>query len=142
MRFKRQSDREESIIDVTPLIDVVFLLLIFFMVSATFTHQSHLKIDLPKAHGNPGQIKSQHVEVVIDAKGHIAVNDKPLINNKRDTLKRAVEKVAHGDNKIPFVITADAMTPHEYVVRAMDVAGQLGFVQLSITTKREGNSDQ
>jgi len=142
VRFKRQMDRQDSIIDVTPLIDVVFLLLIFFMVSATFTHQSRLKIDLPQAKGSPGEVKAQHVEVLIDAKGHFSVNDKPLINNQRDTLKRAVEKVSRGNSKLPFIITADAMTPHEYVVRAMDVAGQLGFVQLSITTKREGKQDQ
>ena len=139
MNLRRQR-RDDVEVNLTPLIDVVFLLLIFFMVSATFTRESHLKIDLPQADGQQGKIEKLNVDVIIDAKGNFSVNDRPLVNNQRDTLKRAVEKVANGNHKIPFVITADAMTPHEYVVRAMDVAGQLGFVRLSITTKR-GNDN-
>ncbi|MFE8071640.1 biopolymer transporter ExbD [Marinobacteraceae bacterium S3BR75-40.1] len=135
MKFKRQSAEEVSV-NVTPLIDVVFLLLIFFMVSTTFTKETHLKIDLPEASGEQAQAESDQVEVVIDASGGYSVNERPLINNKEDTLRRAVSKVSAGNNNLPFIITADAKTPHEYVVRAMDVAGKLGFVKLSITTQK------
>lgn len=135
MNFKRQSGEEVSV-DLTPLIDVVFLLLIFFMVSTTFTKESHLEIDLPQSSAEPAKPSVKEIEVIINAKGEYAVNDRSLVNNSEDTLKKAVQKLSEGNTKIPFIITADAKTSHEYVVRVMDVAGQLGFVQLSITTQR------
>ena len=140
MKFKRQVDEEISV-NLTPLIDVVFLLLIFFMVSTTFTKESHLEIDLPEAAGEKSTSEAKEIELVISSKGEFSVNERPLVNNKEDTIKKAVMKVSGGDKKLPFIITADAKTPHEYVVRAMDVAGKLGFVQLSITTQRSGSSD-
>mgnify|MGYP000137802704 CR=1 FL=1 len=135
MNFKRQSGEEVSV-DLTPLIDVVFLLLIFFMVSTTFTKESHLEIDLPQSSAEPAKPSVKEIEVIINAKGEYAVNDRNLVNNQEETLKKAVQKLSEGNTKIPFIITADAKTSHEYVVRVMDVAGQLGFAQLSITTQR------
>lgn len=124
--------------DLTPLIDVVFLLLIFFMVSTTFTRESHLQVDLPEASGEPAsQAEVKQIDVVINAEGQYILNDKALVNNRRETLERGVNELSEGDRALPFVITADARTPHEYVVRAMDVAGRLGFSKLSITTERE-----
>ncbi len=139
MKFKRQVDQNVAV-DLTPMIDVVFLLLIFFMVSTTFTKESHLEIDLPQSSAEPAKPSVQEVEVVINAAGEYSVNNRSLVNNQEDTLKRAVEKLSEGKNTIPFIITADSKTQHEYVVRVMDVAGQLGFVQLSITTQRSGNN--
>jgi biopolymer transport protein ExbD len=135
LNFKRQSGEEVSV-DLTPLIDVVFLLLIFFMVSTTFTKESHLEIDLPQSSAEPAKPSVKEIEVIINAKGEYAVNDRNLVNNQEETLKKAVQKLSEGNTKIPFIITADAKTSHEYVVRVMDVAGQLGFAQLSITTQR------
>ena len=135
MKFKRQRSHEVGV-DLTPLIDVVFLLLIFFMVSTTFTSQTQLRVDLPEATGVTAEATVEQIDVVIDAQGNFAVNDRALINNRRETLQRAVEEVAAGDTGLPYIITADAQTPHEYVVRAMDVAGRLGFARLSITTRR------
>lgn len=137
MKFKRQVDQNVSV-DLTPMIDVVFLLLIFFMVSTTFTKESHLEIDLPQSSAEPAKPAIDEIEVVINAAGEYSVNDRSLVNNQEDTLKRAVQKLSEGKNNIPFIITADSKTQHEYVVRVMDVAGQLGFVQLSITTQRSG----
>ena len=76
------------------------------------------------------------IEVIVSASGDYSVNDRNLVNNQEETLKKAVQKLSEGDSNIPFIITADAKTSHEFVVRVMDVAGQLGFVQLSITTQR------
>jgi biopolymer transport protein ExbD len=135
LNFKRQTGQDVSV-DLTPLIDVVFLLLIFFMVSTTFTKESHLEIDLPQASGEPAKPSVKEIEVIINAKGDYSVNDRSLVNNQESTLKKAIQKLSDGDIKIPFIITADAKTSHEHVVRVMDVAGQLGFVQLSITTQR------
>lgn len=140
MKFKRQAAEEISV-NLTPLIDVVFLLLIFFMVSTTFTKESHLEIDLPEAAGEKSTSEAKEVELIISHKGEFSINERPLINNDEDTIKKAVLKVSGGDKKLPFIITADAKTPHEYVVRAMDVAGKLGFVHLSITTQRSGPSE-
>jgi len=140
VKFKRQTDEEISV-NLTPLIDVVFLLLIFFMVSTTFTKESHLEIELPEAAGEKSTTESKQIEIVINHKGEFSINSRPLVNNKEDTIKKAVIKVSGGDKKLPFIITADAKTPHEYVVKAMDVAGKLGFVHLSITTQRSGSSE-
>lgn len=135
MNFKRQNGEDLSI-DLTPMIDVVFLLLIFFMVSTTFTKESHLEIDLPQSSAEPAKNAVKEIEVIVSAAGEYSVNDRGLVNNQEETLKKAVQKLSGGDSGIPFIITADAKTSHEYVVRVMDVAGQLGFVQLSITTQR------
>lgn len=134
MQFRRQK-REEDTINLTPLIDVVFLLLIFFMVSTTFTKETHLKIDLPEAVGEIQQEVPDPIEVVIDAQGNYTVNGRPLVNTQTETLRLAIDEVSGGDKDRPFIITADANAAHRAVVSAMDVAGQLGYINLSITTK-------
>ncbi|SFR48392.1 biopolymer transport protein ExbD [Marinobacter daqiaonensis] len=135
MKFKRQRSQEVGV-DLTPLIDVVFLLLIFFMVSTTFTRESHLNIQLPEARGEAAETEVSEIDVVVNADGHYIVNDRSLVNNQRKTLEQAIREASGGETGVPFIITADARTPHEFVVRAMDVAGELGFTQLSITTER------
>jgi len=135
VKFKRQH-KEELNLNLTPLIDIVFLLLIFFMVTTTFTKENHLAIQLPEAHGEVVDAPDKLVEVIIDKSGQYSVNGQRLISAKLLTLKQAIEKVSQGDRALPFVITADALTPHESVVRAMDAAGQLGFARLSITSKQ------
>lgn len=77
---------------------------------------------------------------MINAEGQYLLNDQALVNNRRETLERGVKELAAGDKTLPFIITADARTPHEFVVRAMDVAGRLGFAKLSITTERESET--
>jgi len=106
------------------------------MVSTTFTKENHLSINLPEAEGEVADAPNQIVEVVIDRHGQYSLNGQALISNKLLTLKQAIEKVSKGDRNMPFIITADAATPHESVVRAMDAAGQLGFSRLSITSKK------
>jgi biopolymer transport protein ExbD len=140
VKFKRQRSQEVAV-DLTPLIDVVFLLLIFFMVSTTFTRESHLQVELPEASGEPvSPSEVRQIDVVINAEGQYLLNDQALVNNRRETLERGVKELAAGDKTLPFIITADARTPHEFVVRAMDVAGRLGFAKLSITTERESET--
>ena len=135
MKFKRQSQAEESV-NLTPLIDVVFLLLIFFMVSTTFTKETQLTIDLPEADSElREQTEKLTLEVIVNAEGNYLVNSHALINNSLKTLKAALSKESGGDSSLPLIITADANTSHQAVVRVMDAAGQLGFVHLSITTK-------
>ena len=140
MVFER-SFRHTRSIAMTPLIDVVFLLLIFFMVSTTFTKETHLSIDLPEAAGEPGQVAEKQIEITIDKTANYALNEVALVNNKLETLKSGIQKLSDGDNKIPMIITADSQTPHQAVVTAMDAAGQLGFIHLSITTRTAGADD-
>ncbi|BFM20468.1 ExbD/TolR family protein [Gilvimarinus japonicus] len=134
MQFRRQP-REEDSINLTPLIDVVFLLLIFFMVSTTFTKETHLEIDLPEAVGEAANNAEDPLEIIINAAGEYAVNGQSLVNSKAATLRSALTEVGGGDTSQALIITADAKAPHESVVRAMDSAGQLGFVNMSITTR-------
>jgi biopolymer transport protein ExbD len=96
---------------------------------------------LPEASGEPvSPSEVRQIDVVINAEGQYILNERTLVNNRRETLERGVRELAEGDNSLPFIITADARTPHEYVVRAMDVAGRLGFAKLSITTEREAEN--
>jgi len=140
VNFKRQN-REAVDVNLTPLIDIVFLLLIFFMVSTTFTKENHLSIDLPEATAEASEAQPQAIEILISASGEYSINDQTLINHQLDTLKRGLQKALANRQTAPVVITADAKTPHEAVVRAMDAAGQLGLVNLSITTRQPGKSE-
>lgn len=135
MKFQRQRSEEVSV-NLTPLIDVVFLLLIFFMVSTTFTKESHLEIDLPESSEEPStDVEPQTIEVVISADGNYSVNEKPLVNTQAETLRLAIKEFITAEGELPpLVITADAKTPHQSVVTAMDISGQLGFEKLSIST--------
>jgi biopolymer transport protein ExbD len=125
---------EEIAINLTPLIDVVFLLLIFFMVSTTFTKETQLKVDLPQA--TTDQVAQvDMLEIIIKADGSFAVNDQALVNAQPKTLRAALLKESDGDLATPLKISADASTPHQAVITAMDVAANLGFSQLSLTTR-------
>ena len=135
MEFRKQKGEEVSV-NLTPLIDVVFLLLIFFMVSTTFTKETHLSLDLPEATGEEKTELSQQIEIVIDANGQYSVNGRSLVSTKTEVISAALKEVAGDDFNTPLVITADAQTPHQAVITAMDVAGQLGFAHLSLTTTK------
>ena len=135
MNFRRQKIEEVSV-NLTPLIDVVFLLLIFFMVSTTFTRETQLKLDLPEAvSGERVEDRTvKQLELTINAAGEMALSERTLISSDLKTLMAALQKESAGDSQIPLVISADAQTPHQYVITAMDAAGQLGFNRLRLTT--------
>ncbi|WP_160153742.1 biopolymer transporter ExbD [Microbulbifer sp. ALW1] len=135
MQFRRQNTEQEGV-NLTPLIDIVFLLLIFFMVSTTFTKESHLQLNLPEAAGPQVESPPLTIEILINADGSYSVDGRALINKKLATLKSALSEVSAGEYNRPLIITADATAQHQAVVRAMDAAGQLGFVHLSITTRQ------
>jgi biopolymer transport protein ExbD len=135
VKFRRQKKTDGSI-NLTPLIDVVFLLLIFFMVSTTFTKESHLVLDLPEADGKVEEVVSEGIEILIGKNGDYTINGKQLINRQLNTLMKALENVSLGNKEMPLTITADANASHQSVVTAMDAAGKIGFVHLKITTKQ------
>ena len=139
MKFRRQS-REPLSVNLTPLIDIVFLLLIFFMVSTTFTRETQLSVDLPEATGSMREEVEQQIEILIDESGDYRVNGRPLVDNRARTLQAALYEESEGDTTLPMVISADAQSAHEDVVRAMDAAGQMGFTRLTIASVRPAPS--
>ncbi|MBK6510033.1 MAG: biopolymer transporter ExbD [Haliea sp.] len=139
MKFRRQH-REDIGVNLTPLIDVVFLLLIFFMVSTTFTRETQLSIDLPEAQGKPKEATEQQIEILVDESGNYRVNGEALVDGSMRTLQAAIYKISAGDTTLPMTISADAQAAHEDVVQAMDAAGQMGFVHLSITTRQPASA--
>ena len=135
--------KEEPTVDLTSLIDVVFLLLIFFMVSTTFEHQAVLKVDLPEASAvEAPSDEAERLELVIDSSGLMFLNDQQLVDSDARTLRAAFEEAAGDKRDLPLILRADRETPHHFVVTAMDVAGQLGFRNLSIATDRTTGSGE
>jgi len=133
----KSSRTEDPEISLTGLIDVVFLLLIFFMVSTTFEHQAVLKVDLPEAKNvSTPEDQPNSFELVIDSNGQFYLNDRQLVDGKPATLRAAFIEAAGDDRNVPVILRADAETPHHFVVTAMDVTAQLGFTRLSIATER------
>lgn len=135
MQFRRGRP-EEPEVNITSLVDVVFLLLIFFMVTTTFNKFSQLNVQLPQADGKPATLKQKRVEITIDAKGRYFVNGQEVINTREETLKRALRKAAAGIKNPQIILSADRMTTHQALVTAMDAAQQLGFVHLTFATSR------
>ena len=132
----RPHPRKTPEVDITPLIDVVFLLLIFFMVSTTFDREAQIMVELPEATGEEAQHEQEELDITIDASGVFFINQQEVINTEIETLKRAIQK-AVGDNKdLPVIINADARTPHQAVMTAMDAASQLGLVRMTFSAHR------
>lgn len=138
MARARQKRREDIHLNLTALIDVLFLLLMFFMATTTFTKNTRLSIVLPEAQGQPSQEDPNAIAIGIGVKGAYSVNDVPLANMQADTLKKALQLAAAnknpGENRV--VITADGAASHQSVVTALDVAGQLGFANITIATRQ------
>ena len=136
MKFKRPSTTDVDMgTNIINLVDVLLLLLIFFMISTTFTKNSQLSVQLPEATGQAIEHNDKQLEIVITANGNYSINDRSVANGNIETLKAALREVSGDDNSLPLTITADGNTPHQAVVRAMDAAGQLGFTHLSLTTQ-------
>ena len=135
MKFRRKP-RENVEINLASLIDVVFILLLFFVVTTTFTRETQLKVDLPEAASGtpPEDTALKQMEVLISAEGSYSLNGQALLKSDLESLMAALGKESAGDNSLPLVISADAQTPHQAVITAMDAAGKLGFAHLRITT--------
>lgn len=131
----RGTMREDPEISLTPLVDVVLLLVVFFMLSTTFNKESSITVDLPESSSEVRDTQKKLLEITIDARGDFYINQKRVVNTQIETLKRALGAAAGETRDIPLLISADARTPHQAVVTAMDAAGQLGFVHLSLATK-------
>jgi biopolymer transport protein ExbD len=126
----------------TSLIDVVLLLLIFFMVSTSFVKQSQIAISLPEAESaSVVEEVPEQIDIMITETGIYLINGRELINSRPETIRNALQKVSGGSTSLPLTISADANAKHQDVVTAMDVAGRLGFVQISIATVTDTESE-
>lgn len=141
MNFGGQQNEDETGIELTPLIDVVFLLLIFFMISTTFIKETSLKINLPESSGEQIAEQPSSVEVQIGAESEYAIAAstdgaaQPLINSNRETLKRALSEFNKQPNLL-LIIRADRKAPHEAVIKVMDVAQEVGLTNITFATKQ------
>jgi len=139
-----QPEKKKDIeLNLTPLIDVVFLLLIFFMVSTTFDKESRIRVDLPQAVTKDEQNDEEKtvVDIIVDAKGRYYVNQQEVLNSKPETLKQAIMKAAGERRDLPVIITADANTTHQSVVIVMDVASQIGLTHMTFSAKKPVEED-
>ena len=129
-------------VNLTSLIDVVLLLLIFFMVSTSFVKQSQIQLRLPEADG-PAIVEEvpDQIDIMITEAGTYFINGRELINTRPETIRNALQKISGGNNQLPLTISADANARHQYVVTAMDVAGRLGFAQINIATVNDTADD-
>ena len=133
MKFSTD-DHQPSRLNLTSLIDVVFLLLIFFMVSTTFEKQAKLKIELPEASQQSSAAESQSITITINAKGTYYINERELSVQDAQTLQKQLQKEAGDDRDMKVLVKADANASHKYVVTVLDVLGQMGFTGIAIAT--------
>ena len=134
--------KAEPEVNLTSLIDVVLLLLIFFMVSTSFVKQSQISISLPQADSAAiVEEVPQQIDIMITETGTFLINSRELINSRAETIRNALQKVSGGNNDLPLTISADANAKHQDVVTAMDVAGRLGFTQISIATVNDPEAE-
>ena len=134
MRIRDFRADDEPEINLVPLIDVILVLIIFFVVTTTFDARSVLKLQLPQANGEPSEASSKALSVLVNAEGRYFVQDREALRTDVESLKRTIVEVAGEDRKRPVLLRADARTPHQSVVTALDALGQLGFRQISIAT--------
>ena len=131
LQVKRPEDPE---LNLTSLIDVVLLLVIFFMISTTFVQEGRLRVELPEAGTATIDRSRQPIVITITAQGSYRINERALVNNQRETLHAALRQVSAEIGMQPVTIRADARATHQAVVTAMDVAARLGFTQVNIAT--------
>ncbi len=137
MRLDTAHAEDEASIDLTALIDVVFTLIIFFVVTTSFNNRSALKITLPSSSASQVEAQKKPLMVLIDRTGNYYVGDSALVRNDLASLKDAIRQQAGNNRERTIVIQADAKATHQSVITAMDAIGQLGFTRLSIATAPE-----
>ncbi len=134
MKLQSRS-REEPEINVISLVDVLLVLVLFFMVSTSFLRETDIALHLPEATADSAaDTPREALEITVTREGSYLVNGRELVNSERGTLRKAIERVMGEKRGTPVFIRADAAATHQSVITAMDVAGQLGFVNVNIAT--------
>ena len=135
MDFRRGRGREEPEINFIPLIDVLLVILIFLMVTTTYSHFSELKINLPTAQGEPQQNKTVEIKVAVAADGSMAVNDAKLPGGDKAALLAGLKAASAGKRDVVVVVNADARSTHQSVITVMEAAREAGLSQLTFATQ-------
>ncbi len=137
MRIRDHRADDEPEINLVPLIDVILVLIIFFVITTTFDTRSVLRLQLPQATGEPPKTEPNTLSVLVNAEGRYFVQDREALRTDVESLKRTIVDVAGNDRNRPVLLRADGRTPHQAVVTAYDALGQLGFRQIMIATAPE-----
>ncbi len=135
MNFKRPQ-RQDVGIDLTSLIDVVFMLLIFFMVTTSFDHIAQINVKLPRASSDQREALTDSIEVTVDADDQVYVRGQRLINTQLGTIREALRESVRTEEDTPVVISADAKATHQAVIKIMDAARQAGLVRITFATRK------
>ena len=136
MKFKRPNKYDLNI-NTTPLVDVVFLLLIFFVITPILENSNRIEINLPKATVEQVESSSQAVEVAIERDGGVFVNGLPILNSNPRILKKELESLSGGDMSMPVVLYADGEVSHQTVVNIMSIIKNIGFEGLQLAIESE-----
>jgi len=136
MNFTKTDAKDELDVNLTPLIDVVFLLLIFFMVSTTFDKHAELKLKLPEAEGTTAKSQNKIIEIAIDNQGRYFVNQRALIDSQVSTIMRAIEVTKKELGTEQVIISSDASVSFQQVITAMDAARRVGLTQINLATRQ------
>ncbi|MGJ7902868.1 ExbD/TolR family protein [Lysobacter sp. 1R34A] len=134
MRIRDHRADDEPEINLVPLIDVILILIIFFVVTATFDARSVLKLELPRATGEPSGDASKALIVLVNAEGRYFVGDREVLRDDLESLKTTIAEVAGSDRDRAVMLRADARTPYQAVVTVYDALGQLGFRRIMSAT--------
>ena len=134
MKFRRKTV-EDIHINLTPLIDCLLFILVILLLTTTFNQQSRINLSLPDAQGVPPKEYKNKIEVMVYSSGHYSVNGQALSSKETVDLMTAIKQASNEKRDLMFVIAADAKATHQDVIRVMDIAGQLGFVNVNISTK-------
>jgi biopolymer transport protein ExbD len=135
MGFKRKSRLEDPEINFIPLIDVLLVIIIFLIVSTTFSKFSELKINLPTADANPVEEKLLPINVTVTKDGQYAINEEILPQNSIDSIEKRLIQIAGNAKDLPIIINADAETPHQSVVNIMEASRRAGLTKITFSTK-------
>ena len=133
MRFRSRAVREEPEINFIPLIDVLLVILIFLMVTTTYSRFAELQINLPTAEANKPPDRLDQIDVAVDAKGTYSINRQVLSSATKDSLARELKRVASGMKDPVIVINADAEASHQSVIRIMEAAQSAGYGRITFT---------
>lgn len=135
MNFRRKSSLEDPEINFIPLIDVLLVIIIFLVVSTTFSKFSELKINLPIAEANQSKDKGDSINIIITEDGQYSINEKIIESVSLEKLVKELKAEANGKTDMPVIINADAMTTHQSVVDVMEASRLVGLNRITFSTK-------
>lgn len=137
MRIRDDRRQDEPEINLVPLIDVILVLIIFFVITTTFDVRSTLQLQLPSASEQKTSAPTQSLSVLVNADGRYFINDQEVLRTDVESVKQVIAQVAGDDREQPVLLRADARTPYQAVVTAQDALAQLGFRRIAIATAPE-----